>query len=137
MEESLSPMIRRPALYVGGWVSLAMGIIGIFVPLWPTTCFLLLAGWCFSRSSVRMYRWLRENRFFGEYLRGYQDRKAIPKRVRSMSTLVLWSFILVTPLLLDASSLIWAILLTVGVGVTVHLYALETSQPVRAGSPTE
>ena len=122
-------MIRRPALYMGGWVALAMGIIGVVVPLWPTTCFLLLSGWCFSKSSARMYRWLRQNQFFGQYLRGYQDRKVIPKRVRSTSALVLWSFILITPAMLDAGTLIWAILLTVGVGVTVHLYSLDTSQP--------
>ena len=137
MEENLSPVIRRPALYAGGWVALAMGIIGIFVPLWPTTCFLLLSGWCFSKSSTRMYLWLRQNGFFGEYLRGYQDQKVISKRVRSTSALVLWAFILITPALLDAGTLIWAILLTIGVGVTVHLYSLDTIQPVRAASRTE
>ena len=61
--------VRRVGYLGLGWASLVAGVIGLIVPVWPTTCFLLLAAWSFSRSSQLMYRWLHQNRLFGEHLR--------------------------------------------------------------------
>jgi len=116
-------------VYFGvGAVSVVMGVIGIFVPIWPTTCFLLLAGWCFARSSERAERWLHENRLFGRYLRDYRERGIISPRVRNASVSVLWVFI--TASALAVGGRIWVVLLlvTVAVAVTLHLFSLPTER---------
>jgi uncharacterized membrane protein YbaN (DUF454 family) len=126
-----SPM-RRGVYFSVGAVSVTMGVIGIFVPLWPTTCFLLLAGWCFARSSPRAERWLHENRLFGRYLRDYRERGVISSRVRTTSVATLWVFIGISGVLL--ASRLWAValLLLVAIAVTVHLYSLPTASQLPA-----
>lgn len=120
-------------MYFGiGSVSVTMGVIGIFVPLWPTTCFLLLAGWCFARSSRRAERWLYENRLFGRYLKDYRERGVISSRVRATSVATLWLFIAISAFLLASQLWAVALLLLVAVAVTAHLYSLPTAHPASA-----
>ena len=124
--DTLPGPVRRSVYFSVGAVSVVMGVIGIFVPLWPTTCFLLLAGWCFARSSVRAERWLHENRLFGRYLADYRERGVISPRIRATSVLTLWAFIAVSAVLL--ASRLWAValLLLIAVAITAHLYSLPT-----------
>lgn len=130
--DSLPSPIRRGVYFSVGAVSVTMGVIGIFVPLWPTTCFLLLAGWCFARSSPRAERWLHENRLFGKYLRDYREQGIISTRVRLSSVATLWVFIGISAFFL--ASRLWAValLILVAVAVTVHLYSLPTDSRVSA-----
>ena len=65
------------ALYfIAGTVCLILGIIGIILPILPTTPFLLLAAGCYARSSERFYNWLLNNRILGSYIRNYREGKA-------------------------------------------------------------
>lgn len=117
----------RRGVYLGiGTLSVAAGIIGIVVPLWPTTCFLLLAGWCFARSSPRAERWLYGNRVFGRYLTAYRDRGVISTRVRRGATIFLWSAILVSAVFAVGHLWVVALLLLVAALVTAHLYSLPS-----------
>ncbi|MEJ2204544.1 MAG: YbaN family protein [Gemmatimonadota bacterium] len=125
--ETLPSPLRRGLYFSVGAVSVVLGVIGIFVPLWPTTCFLLLAGWCFARSSRRAERWLHENRLFGRYLRDYRERGVISPRVRLSTVSVLWLFIAVSSVLLRFEPWIVGLLLLVAGAVTVHLYTLPTT----------
>lgn len=122
--------VRRGVYFSVGAVSVGLGVIGIFVPLWPTTCFLLLAGWCFARSSVRAERWLHENRLFGRYLRDYREHGTISNRVRATSVATLWVFIVISGVLLI--SRLWAVtlLLLIAIAITAHLYSLPTEARV-------
>ncbi len=114
-------------MYFGiGAVSVTLGVIGIFVPLWPTTCFLLLAGWCFARSSQRAERWLHRNRLFGRYLRDYRERGVISSRVRRTSVATLWIFIGASALFFASRLWVVALLLLIAGSVTLHLYSLPT-----------
>ena len=106
---------------------MAMGVIGILVPLWPTTCFLLLAGWCFARSSKRAERWLHENRLFGRYLRDYRERGVISPRVRTTSVTTLWLFIGLSAVAVGFRLWIVGVLCLIAGAVTVHLYSLPAA----------
>jgi uncharacterized membrane protein YbaN (DUF454 family) len=128
--ERLPDPMRRAVYFGVGATSVALGVIGILVPLWPTTCFLLLAGWCFARSSPRAERWLHENRVFGRYLSDYRERGIISSRVRQVSLAVLWVFIGISAILLVNRLWAVAILLFVALAVTVHLYSLPTEARV-------
>ena len=73
-----------------GVVSLALGVAGIFLPLLPTTPFLLLAAWLFVRSSPRLYAWLMNHPRLGEYIRNFRENRAIPMRVKIVSVAMVW-----------------------------------------------
>lgn len=122
--------MRRGIYFVVGATSVVLGVVGIVVPVWPTTCFLLLAGWCFARSSPRAERWLHENRIFGRYLRDYRERGIISARVRRNSLLMLWGFIGLSALLVAERLWLVALLVIVAVVVTLHLYTLPTEARV-------
>ena len=121
--------IRRAVYFSVGSVSVVLGIIGVFVPLWPTTCFLLLAGWCFARSSRRAERWLHENRLFGRYLRDYRERGIISPTVRASSLAVLWVFIAGSAVLLWSQLWLVLLLVLIAAAVTAHLMSLPTALP--------
>ena len=65
-----------------GTLSLAVGIVGIFLPVLPTTPFLLLAAAAYARGSGRLYRWLLDNRLFGRYIRDWRTHRSIPVRMK-------------------------------------------------------
>lgn len=73
-----------------GVVSLALGVAGIFLPLLPTTPFLLLAAWLFVRSSPQLYDWLMSHPRLGEYIRNFREERAIPLRVKIVSVSLIW-----------------------------------------------
>jgi uncharacterized membrane protein YbaN (DUF454 family) len=124
--DALPGPLRRMVYFGTGAVSVVLGVIGIFVPLWPTTCFLLLAAWCFARSSRRAERWLHENRLFGRYLADYRERGVVSPRVRITSAVTLWLFIGVSAVVVRE---VWvaALLVLIAGAVTLHLYSLPSS----------
>lgn len=73
-----------------GVVSLMLGVVGIFLPLLPTTPLLLLSAWCFVRSSQRLYDWLMHHPRLGEYIRNFHEYRAIPLRVKIISVTLVW-----------------------------------------------
>ncbi|WP_281974953.1 YbaN family protein [Halobacillus litoralis] len=86
--------IKKVLLLIFGWISLIIGVLGIVLPLIPTTPLLLLAAACFVRSSDRMYDWLLTNKYFGKYIRDYREHRGIPLRAKWVGVSVLWVSIL-------------------------------------------
>jgi uncharacterized membrane protein YbaN (DUF454 family) len=82
----IRPRWQRVLWAVGGALALITGIVGIFVPLLPTTPFVLLAAFCFSRGSERCERWLLEHRRFGPMVRDWRARHAVPLRAKQVAT---------------------------------------------------
>jgi uncharacterized membrane protein YbaN (DUF454 family) len=124
---------RRAAWLVMGWVAVGIGTIGIFVPILPTTCFLLLAGAAFARSSPRAWHWLHHNRVFGRYLREYREGRVIPMRIKVASLAVLWLTIGATVIAVD-NLIVRVLVLLVAVVVTAHVVttASRRIEPVTA-----
>jgi uncharacterized membrane protein YbaN (DUF454 family) len=117
--------VLRILLITAGSIALGLGILGIFLPLLPTTPFLLLAAAAYARSSDRFHDWLLGHRVFGEYIRNYRDHRAIKLQAKVMGITLLWLTIGISILLV---SLLWVKLLlaVIAVGVTWHLLSLKT-----------
>lgn len=73
---------KRTIYFVLGWAMVALGFIGLLLPVMPTTIFLILAAWCFGRSSPRFEKWLLEHPVFGPTLVQWREHGAVPKRVK-------------------------------------------------------
>jgi uncharacterized protein len=77
-------MTRIPYICIG-WLMLVLGVIGVFVPLMPTTIFLILASWFFARSSPRLEAWLLSHPRFGATLRAWKETGAVPRGAKTMA----------------------------------------------------
>ncbi len=108
-----------------GSLLVGIGILGIFLPLLPSTVFFLGAAGLYGRSSPRAYRWLTTNRWFGRHLRDYKEQRGATVGAKVWSIATLWIGIGVSEYFLD---LPWVqlLLVAIGVGVTIHLVTLRT-----------
>jgi uncharacterized protein len=88
--------IKRLFLVIVGLLSLGLAIIGIFLPLIPTTPLLLLAAACFIRSSDRLYNWLITNKYLGPYIKNYREGNGIPLTAKIIGVSLLWVSMLFT-----------------------------------------
>ncbi|SES98283.1 hypothetical protein SAMN05216389_10450 [Oceanobacillus limi] len=82
--------LKKVLLIICGSISLGIGILGVVLPLIPTTPLLLLAAACYIRSSERLYKWLIQNRYFGSYIRNYREGKGIPLKAKVMGVSLIW-----------------------------------------------
>jgi uncharacterized membrane protein YbaN (DUF454 family) len=112
---------KRRLLIAAGTLCTGLGIVGVFVPILPTTPFLLLAAACYMRSSERFYRWLTNNRVFGAYVRNYIEGRGMPMRIKLATILLLWLAIGLSITFAVESLVIRIILVSIAVGVTVHI----------------
>jgi hypothetical protein len=127
----MAARLVRPVLLAGGVVLVGIGAVGIFVPLLPTTIFLILAAACFGRSSPAAYRWLTTNRLFGPALRHYQEGGGATVRTKVASIAFLWAGLALAVWLVGN---VWValVLAAIGLAVTVHLVRLRTVRPVKS-----
>lgn len=119
--------VMRVLLLVAGTLCVALGVIGIFLPLLPTTPFLLLAAACYARSCESCYAWLLEHRWFGSFIRNWQERRGVTRRQKTWALALLWAGILASATL--AAHTWWVRLLLVGIatGTTLFLvFGLKT-----------
>ena len=119
--------VVKTLFVVLGALSLLLGLVGIFVPLLPTTPFLLLAAALWVRSSPRLYAWLLAHRRLGPYIRNFRENRAIPLHAKIVSVTLLWATLLYCIFFLVAEWW-WAqlALLAVAVGVTWHILSFAT-----------
>jgi uncharacterized protein len=108
-----------------GTLCVILGVVGMFLPLLPTTPFLLLAALCYSRGSPRFYHWLLNNRWCGEYIRNYREGRGITLRQKIFSIAMVWLAIGYSVFFMQA---LWLRLLlcAIAAGVTVHLLSMKT-----------
>jgi len=118
--------IAKVLLIVSGTFFVALGVLGVFVPVLPTTPFLLLAAFCYARSSERFLHWLLTNRWFGAYIKNYREGRGIPLREKLLTIVALWLSISFSALYVVESWWGKLLLVAVAVGVTVHLLRIKT-----------
>lgn len=113
-------------LIIAGTIFLGLGFVGVFIPILPTTPFLLLAAACFARSSKRFYEWLLNNKWFGSYIRNYRDGKGIPVKVKIVTISVLWTTILVSVSFVTQVLWLELLLILIAAAVTIHILTIKT-----------
>lgn len=120
--------IRKISFIILGLISLFLGIIGIFVPILPTTPFLLLTAFLFSKSSDKLHFWLLHNKLFGRYIRNYQSGKGIPLPTKISAVLMLWLGILSSVIFCIDSNFVKSILIFIAIFVSVHILGNPTNK---------
>lgn len=109
-----------------GTFFLVIGLVGIVVPLLPTTPFLLLAAACYLRGSKRMHRWLLTNKIFGRHLDDYRERRGIPLKAKAAGMVFLWVSIGFAVFLAVSDHIIQIALIIVAIVVTIHISTIKT-----------
>ena len=113
-------------LIVIGSLCVGLGVLGIFLPLLPTTPFLLLAAACYIRSSERLYQWLISNRLVGGYIQNYREGRGVPLSTKVIGIGLLWLTIGYSAFYVLDNLIIRIVLMLIAMGVTTHLVLMKT-----------
>jgi uncharacterized membrane protein YbaN (DUF454 family) len=128
--------IKKTALLVLGTLTLALGVLGLFLPVLPTTPFLLVTSFCYLRSSRRLYHWLIHQRLLGAHIYNYITYRAVLKSAKLVSLVFLWVTLGLSMLLVNSLH-VRAFLMLVGVLVSIHLLTLRTMEKEAFKKPRE
>ena len=109
-----------------GTVSLVLGIMGVFLPVLPTTPFLLLAAALYMRSSQRLYDWLMSHKHLGAYIKNFREYKALPLRVKIVSVTMVWATLLYCAISVAKEWWMSAMFIAIALGVTIHILSYKT-----------
>ena len=120
--------MKRRLLIVAGTLSLSLGVLGIFLPLLPTTPFLLLAATCYFHGSERLYHWLMNHPRLGGYIRAFREERAIPLHVKIISISLVWITLLYC--VFFVKELLWLriFLLLLSAGISCHILSYKTKK---------
>ena len=119
-------VLTRGVLVSIGTLSVGVGILGVFLPLLPTTPLLLLAAACYAKSSERFYNWLLNNRVFGSYVKNYIEGKAISLKAKVLLVSLLALTIGYSVVFVVHIILVRVILILIAIGVTTHILSIQT-----------
>lgn len=117
--------MKKRVVFVAGCLCLMIGGIGVFLPILPTTPFVLLAAGCFSYSAPNVYERLKKNKFFGPYIENYRTGKGVPFANKVQGVVGLWVLLSVSAIAMNA---LWSTILfsVIGTAVTIHIACLKT-----------
>lgn len=128
--------IRR-SVYIGlGFLCLALGFIGILLPILPTTPFVLLAAILFSASNPALAKALERNSTFGPYIRHYRMKTGVPLATKKRGLAWLWASLIISALIVR-TPMVCIILLVVGISVSTHILLLKTASAATPSPQTE
>lgn len=117
--------MKKLILLIAGFIALIIGSLGVFLPILPTTPFILLSAGCFSVSSPRFSAYLKNSKYFGSYIENYQEKTGVPRKIKVRSILLLWAGLILSMILVGTPQVI-VLLSVVGIGVSIHLITLKT-----------
>jgi uncharacterized membrane protein YbaN (DUF454 family) len=110
--------VKRATLIISGLLSLALGAVGFVLPIMPATPFLLLAVWCFARSSDRLYAKLKNNKLIGRFMREFMEHRVVRKKVVRTAMVFLWLPVIIAVFLVKNP---WLKLLILALGLAFSL----------------
>lgn len=113
-------------LTILGLISLGLGIVGMFLPVLPTTPLLLLAAALFLRSNDRLYDWLMNHPRLGPHISNFLKHKAIPLKVKIISISMLWLTLLYCAIFVAEHWALRLLFLAIATGVTIHILSYKT-----------
>lgn len=128
--------MKKKVLILCGSLSLALGIIGIFLPLVPTTPLLLLAATCYFHGSGSLYRWLMNHPKLGPYIRSFREDKSIPLRAKIFSVTMVWLTLLYCAFFVAEYLWLRLLFIALAVGITWHILSYKT-RPMKEGKMKE
>lgn len=117
---------RRYLYLIVGSLALAAGVLGVFLPILPTTPFVLLAAWCFLRSSDKLYAWVIDNETFGPTVKNYQEGKGITQKTRIKAIVMMWATISISVYFFVSNLYVIAVMYLIAISVSLYLYRLPT-----------
>lgn len=118
----------KAVLVVAGTLFVFLGLLGIILPLLPTTPFLLLAAACYTRGSEKLHYRLFNNKFIGKHIRNYSEGKGISLYAKIIVCSTLWLTIGYSVLFLISNLIVKGILILVALSVTTHLLFIRTAK---------
>ena len=121
-------MVSRYVLIGLGSIFLGLGVLGVFLPVLPTTPFVLLAGACYARSSEPLHQWLLSNRVLGPSMREWDENRSIGRRAKVMAILMIVVSFSFTVYVME-ELVVRVGLAALGVGLVVFLLMIRTSRP--------
>ncbi len=117
---------QKYLLIIAGIISVFLAFLGIFLPILPTTPFLLLAAFLFSKSSDKFYNWLINNKLFGSFIKNYREGKGVSRQAKFISLTSLWLIMGSTIIYAVHNIYIRILLLIIAIAVTIHLLMIPT-----------
>ena len=129
--------ITRWILIALGSLAVCLGIIGIFLPVMPTTVFFILAAFCYMRSSERLFVWLTRHKHFGPPVNAYLAHRAIPLKVKIFAVMMVWLSAILVSVFVVHLWFVQLILVAVAVFVTVFMIRSKTLEALELGNDRE
>ena len=121
--------LKRGLYFIAGTICLILGIIGIAIPIFPTTPFLLLAAASYFRSSEKAYNWLLSNKLFGNLIKNYREGKGLPIKVRVITIALLWITIVISIVFIQNFG-IQILLLIIATLVSIHVARIRPKNKI-------
>lgn len=118
--------VRGLLLILLGWFSLALGTVGIFLPLLPTVPLWLLSAWCFAKSSPKLHNWLHNHPKFGPVIQAWQNNEGIPRKIKVRAILTIWCSLILSMAIIGKY---WSIFLLGSIGLGVSFYLARQPEP--------
>ncbi len=118
--------MKRAFYLIIGTIALALGALGLFLPVLPTTPFVILAAACYLRSSKRMHAWILESKLFGEMIRNYQAGKGLRRDTKIRALVLMWATISVSAYFFVDQYIFRGAMFLVASGVTIYILRLPT-----------
>ena len=122
---------KKGIFVVAGTISLGLGALGVFLPVLPTTPFLLLSAAFYYKGSERMHRWLLNNKLFGNYIRNYKEGRGITLKAKAITLCLLWTTICYSAFLIVNIIALQIALFVIAGGVSIHILTLPTFRKPR------
>ena len=126
VDEGLSTKVKKGFYILLGTLALALGAIGLFIPVLPTTPLVILAAACYFRGSERLYNWILDSSLFGETIRNYRAGRGLTRATKIRAIGLMWAVILMSAFFFVDNILIRVSMIGIAMAVSAYLIRLPT-----------